>query len=81
MIDESHVRELRDARHDGAALVFVQGSARVVDTPSGVEEDARGALVVITKAELVDRLGPAPADHEVRDLAYVLTDMVGKLGA
>ncbi|MEZ3181573.1 hypothetical protein KYY02_23655 [Streptomyces pimonensis] len=81
MIDEAHVRELRDARNDGAALVLLEGRAQVVDSPSGEEGGPQGALVVIGKRELSDRLGEAPTDRDLRDLARVLTDMVGKLGA
>jgi hypothetical protein len=36
---------------------------------------------VITKRNLVNRLGTAPTDQDLRELAEVLTDMVGKLDA
>ncbi|MFF8033799.1 hypothetical protein [Streptomyces sp. NPDC016626] len=81
MIDEARVRELRDARNDGAALVLLEGRARVVDTPSGEEDGTQGALVVISKRDLLDRLGGEPTDRDLSDLAQILTDMVGKLGA
>jgi hypothetical protein len=81
MIDAIHVRQLREAANDGAALVLLEGRARVIDRPSGQEEGAEGALLVITKRDLVDRLGPAPTDRDLRDLAQALDDMVGKLGA
>jgi hypothetical protein len=81
MIDESHVRKLYEAGNDDAALVLLEGRARVVDSPSGQEEGSDGALLVITKRDLVDRLGTAPADHDLRDLAQALSDTVGKLGA
>ncbi|MER7489140.1 hypothetical protein ABTY20_25175 [Streptomyces sp. NPDC126497] len=81
MIDEAHVRELRDATNDGAALVLLEGRARVVDSPSGEEGGPEGALVVISKRELSDRLGAAPTGRELRELAQTLTDTVGKLGA
>ncbi len=35
MIDESHVRDLCDAANDDAALVLLEGRARVVEQPSG----------------------------------------------
>ncbi|MFD5711895.1 hypothetical protein ACFWHW_16130 [Streptomyces pharetrae] len=82
MIDETHVRRLHDAGSEDAALVLLEGRARVVDNPSsGAEEGSDGALLVITKRDLVDRVGTAPTDRDLRDLAQVLTDMVGKLGA
>ncbi|CAL9633777.1 hypothetical protein SUDANB21_06169 [Streptomyces sp. enrichment culture] len=37
MIDEGHVRELCDAANDEAALVLLEGRARVVDQPSDEE--------------------------------------------
>ncbi|CAL9361251.1 hypothetical protein C1708_03715 [Streptomyces sp. DH-12] len=79
MIDESHVRDLCDAANDDAALVLLEGRARVVDQPSG--EESRGALLVITKRDLVERLGPDPSDQALHDVAGTLTDTVGKLGA
>ncbi|AIR96349.1 hypothetical protein [Streptomyces glaucescens] len=81
MIDETHVRRLHDARSEDAALVLLEGRAHVVDHAAPDEEGPAGALLVITRRDLVDRLGPAPTDGEVRDLARILTDLAGKLGA
>lgn len=79
MIDEGHVRDLCDAANDDAALVLPEGRARVVDRPSA--EESQGALLVITKRDLVDRLGPHPSDQDLLDVAGTLSDTVGKLGA
>ncbi|MCC9689532.1 MULTISPECIES: hypothetical protein [Streptomyces] len=79
MIDEGHVRELCDAVNDEAALVLLEGRARVVDQPS--DEESQGALLVITKHDLVERLGPDPSDQALHDVAGTLSDTVGKLGA
>ncbi|MGW5904559.1 hypothetical protein ACWFQ6_22695 [Streptomyces althioticus] len=79
MIDEGHVRDLCDAANDDAALVLLEGRARVVDQPS--EEESQGALLVITKRDLVERLGSDPSDQALHDVAGTLSDTVGKLGA
>ncbi|GGZ91927.1 hypothetical protein ACFOOM_23395 [Streptomyces echinoruber] len=82
MIEESHVRELLKSRDDDAALILLEGGARVVESAARTQDHHAGAPVLITKAELVDRLGtPTPADHDVRTLARALDDAVGKLGA
>ncbi|MEV5432641.1 hypothetical protein [Streptomyces sp. NPDC052701] len=82
MIDESHVRELLDARDDDAALVLLEGRARVIDAAARADERYAGAAVLLTRGELVGRLGTAaPAEQDLRTLAQSLGDAVGKLGA
>ncbi len=36
---------------------------------------------MITKRDLVERLGPDPSDQDLHDVAGTLSDTVGKLGA
>ncbi|MEU6810927.1 hypothetical protein ABZ920_18460 [Streptomyces sp. NPDC046831] len=82
MIDETHVAELLAAPDDDAALILLEGRAQVVDAASLAGEDCAGAAVLLTRAELAERLGTAtPAEHEVRLLARTLGDTAGKLGA
>ena len=81
MIDESHVRELLEAGNEDAALVVLGGRAHVVGSPSGRQQGFEGALLLITKRDLLDRIGTAPSDHDLRGVAQTLSDMVGKLGA
>ncbi|MFJ8666813.1 hypothetical protein [Streptomyces sp. NPDC093600] len=81
MIDEALVRELLDATDDDSALVLVEGRARVAGRDALDSDDLRGAAVVLTRAELVDRLGTAhPAPQELTLVAASLNDAVGKLG-
>lgn len=82
LIDEGLVRELLDATEDDAVLVLVEGRAQVVG-PSDREDDRfRGAAVLMSRAELVDRLGTSsPTQEEAARLASSLRDAVGKLGA
>ncbi|MET8576619.1 hypothetical protein [Streptomyces sp. NPDC005012] len=82
VIDETLVKELLDARGDDSALVLLEGTAQVVDGPA-LEGDAfRGAAVVLTRGELVERLGgSSPAEEDLRRVAASLSDSIGKLGA
>jgi hypothetical protein len=82
VIDEALVRELLDSTEDDAALVVLAGKGRVAG-PAELDSDAfRGAAVLVSRAELVDRLGTSsPAQDEVARLAASLRDAVGKLGA
>ncbi|MFC0636829.1 hypothetical protein E5082_31575 [Streptomyces griseoluteus] len=65
MIDETHVAELLPARDDDAGLILLEGTAQVVDAASLTQEDHAGAAVLLTQAELVDRLGTVsiPPQH------------------
>ncbi|WP_250292198.1 hypothetical protein [Streptomyces atroolivaceus] len=81
MIDEALVRELLDAADDDSALVLLEGRARVAGQAALRGDDLRGAAVVLTRAELVDRLGTAyPAPQDLTLMAASLDDAVGKLG-
>ncbi|MDN3293959.1 hypothetical protein QWM81_07845 [Streptomyces ficellus] len=82
MIDQSHVRDLLAMPDDDAALVLMEGRAHVVDPPRLASEAYRGAAVLLTRGDLVGRLGTAsPQDHQVRELAATLRTMAGELGA
>ncbi|MFH9137646.1 hypothetical protein [Streptomyces sp. NPDC017524] len=81
VIDETLVRELLDAADEDFALVLLEGRARVAGQAALAGDDLRGAAVVLTRAELVDRLGTAyPAERELTLMATSLDDAVGKLG-
>ncbi|MFJ8363722.1 hypothetical protein [Streptomyces sp. NPDC093984] len=82
MIEESHIRELLGAQDDDAALILVQGRAEVVNATEHAECRDAGAAVLMTKGELLDRLGTsAPTERDLLLVAPALRDMVGKLGA
>lgn len=81
MIDEALVRELLDTADDDSALVLLEGRAQVAGRAALDGDDLRGAAVVLTRAELVDRLGTAyPAPQDLTLVAASLDDAVGKLG-
>lgn len=79
-IHGSDVRRLLDAGDD-AVLVVLEGRATVIEGDQ-VDDDAhRGALRVISRAELVRRAGRAEvSDAEVTQLAAVLDAEVSGLG-
>ncbi|MGN9790537.1 hypothetical protein ACTMTU_05450 [Streptomyces sp. OZ13] len=82
MIDEAVVHELLDATDDDAALVLLGGTAQVVDRTALGSDAFRGAAVLLSRAELVDRLGTSsPTQEDVARVAASLRDAVGKLGA
>ena len=55
-VTSEHVRELLAAGPD-AVLVVIGGRAEVIWSPDGGGDDYRGALEVITRAELLERTG------------------------
>ncbi|MDH6223311.1 MULTISPECIES: hypothetical protein [Streptomyces] len=82
LIDETLVKELLDRPADDAALVLLEGTAQVADR-AALEGDShfRGAAVLLTRGELVERLGgSSPAEEDLTRVAASLSDSVGKLG-
>ncbi|MEJ1199686.1 MULTISPECIES: hypothetical protein [unclassified Streptomyces] len=81
-IDESLVRKLLDAPSDDTVLVLLKGRAQVVEQAALNSERYHGAAVLISRAELVERLGtPSPGEEEITRLSASLQDAVDKLGA
>ncbi|MFE2973487.1 hypothetical protein [Streptomyces sp. NPDC057644] len=82
MIDEALIRQLLDAADDDSALVLLEGRARVAGRADLDSDDLRGAAVVLTRAELVDRLGTSyPTQQALTSTVASLDETVGKLGA
>ncbi|MGW8889390.1 hypothetical protein [Streptomyces sp. NPDC055749] len=82
MIDEVLIRELLDAADDDSAMVLLEGRARVAGRADLDGDDLRGAAVVLTRAELVERLGTSyPTQQDLTSMVASLNDGVGKLGA
>ncbi|MFC8706673.1 hypothetical protein ACFUIV_31430 [Streptomyces anulatus] len=82
IIDEELVRELLDTADDDSAMVLVKGHARVAGLADLDSDDLRGAAVVLTRAELVDRLGTSyPTPQDLTSMVASLDDAAGKLGA
>ncbi|MCZ9350981.1 hypothetical protein NGM36_14410 [Streptomyces mutabilis] len=81
-IDGALVRELLDAPSGDTVLVLLEGRAQVVEQAALNSEQCHGAAVLISRAELVERLGTtAPTEEDVTRLSASLQDAVDKLGA
>ncbi|MFI9771306.1 hypothetical protein ACIHJG_31165 [Streptomyces sp. NPDC052415] len=81
-IDEALVRELLDAPSNDTVVVLLKGRAQVVEQADLGSEQYRGAAVLISRAELVERMGtPSPAEADVARLSAALQDAADKLGA
>ncbi|MGW8066541.1 hypothetical protein ACVV2G_30715 [Streptomyces ziwulingensis] len=81
-IDEPLLRKLLEAPEDDTVLLLVEGRAQVVEQSALDSDQWRGAAVLVSRAEVVERLGtPSPTDEDVTRLAASLQDAVGKLGA
>ena len=70
-----------DADDDDAVLVLIEGRAEVIDSDAIDDDEHRGALEVISRADLVERLdGEDPSDHEIEEQAATLDATVDELG-
>ena len=81
MITAENVRQLLASETD-AVLILVEGRIHVVDPAALDTDEYRGALQVITRDELIERVGSEPlSDHELVEQADVLDMTVAELGA
>lgn len=80
MITRNDVRRLLDGDSD-SVLVLVEGRTEVVGPAALETEDYRGALQVITRAELVEQAGGEQlSDRELVEQAALLETAVAELG-
>lgn len=80
-ITSDHLRQLLDADDDDAVLVLIEGRAEVIDSDAIDDDEHRGALEVISRADLIERLdGEDPSDHEIEEQAATLDATVDELG-
>ncbi|SFB00636.1 hypothetical protein SAMN05216266_103233 [Amycolatopsis marina] len=77
-LEVDHLRRLLDAG-PGAQLMLREGDY-VLTGPSGTEE-VKGALLVISRAALRDRLGDNPDDDGLREQVALLRTEISTLGA
>ena len=81
MITADNVRQLLASDAD-TVLILVEGRIHVVDPAALDTDEYRGALQVITRDELIGRVGDEPlSDHELVEQADVLDMTVAELGA
>jgi hypothetical protein len=80
MISTDDVRRLLQSDEPDAVLVLLEGRAEVIAGGRGDSEQYRGALEVISRSDLVKRLGDAPSEHDVAEQAALLDTTVSELG-
>jgi hypothetical protein len=74
-----HVRALLDAG-PGAIIGLIEGRVEVIGAEQTDTDDYRGALEVITRDDLADRLGQDPDDSELAEQADQLSMAARTLG-
>lgn len=80
MINDDDVRRLLGADDKDAVLVVVEGRADVIGAGRLASTDYRGALEVISREDLVQRIGAEPSDREISEQAAQLDAAVSELG-
>lgn len=79
-VQSDDVRRLLDADGD-AVLVLLAGRTEVISGAELDDEEHRGALQVITRADLLDRVGDAePSESDLTVQAALLDAEVAQLG-
>ena len=80
MITRDDVRRLLDGDSD-SVLVLIEGRTEVVGPTALDTDDYRGALQVITRAELVEQAGGEQlSDRELVEQAAILETAISELG-
>lgn len=72
-ITVDHLRELLDTQDGDAIIGLVGGEVRVIHADDRDADDNRGAIEVISRENLVERLGGDPSEDELQARAEELT--------
>lgn len=80
MISADDVRRLLDADQNDAILVVIEGRAEVIGAGRLASPEYRGALEVVARDDLVQRIGESPSEHEIAEQAALLDTAVSELG-
>lgn len=81
MITADDLQRLLRAEQRNATMVLVEGRIDVIGAGQLASPDYRGALEVISREDLVKRLGNAPSEHDVAEQAGILDAAISDLGA
>lgn len=82
MITADHVRALLDSDVDEPTLIVVSGAAEVVPASALGSDQYRGALEVISRADLQAQVGSGvTSGHELEEIAARLDAALTRLGA
>jgi hypothetical protein len=79
-ISTDDVRRLLQSDEPDSVLVLVEGRTDVIGAGQLASEQYRGALEVISRDDLVKRLGDAPSEHDLAEQAAQLDMAVNELG-
>jgi hypothetical protein len=80
MISTDDVSRLLQSDEPDTVLVLVEGRTEVIGASQLSSEQYRGALEVISREDLVKRIGDAPDEHELAEQAALLDTEVSELG-
>jgi hypothetical protein len=80
MITTDDVRRLLDAEQKDAVLVLIEGRIEVIGAGQLASESYRGAMEVVSREELAERVGESPSEHELAEQAATLDTAVSELG-
>ncbi|MCV7280684.1 hypothetical protein H7J88_13625 [Mycolicibacterium flavescens] len=80
MISVDDVRVLLASQEKNAVLVVIEGRVEVIGAGKLASPDYRGALEVVSREDLVNRVGESPSDREVEEQAAQLDTAVSELG-
>ncbi|MCV7056777.1 hypothetical protein [Mycolicibacterium gilvum] len=78
-ISTQDLRRLLDGDED-SALVLVEGRVEVITADQKSDEAFRGALEVISRSELLDRVGSRSSEDRLEAQAAALDTAVNELG-
>jgi hypothetical protein len=74
------VRRLLQSDRPDSVLVLVEGRTEVIGASQLAAEQYRGALEVVSRDDLVKRLGDAPSEHDLAEQAALLDMAISELG-
>lgn len=80
MISAEDVRGLLRSEENNAVLVVVEGRVEVIGAGQLASADYRGALEVVSRDDLVQRIGENPSEREIDEQAAQLDTAVSELG-
>jgi hypothetical protein len=79
-ISTDDVRRLLKSDEPDSVLVLVEGRTEVIAARRLASEAYRGALEVVSRDELVKRLGAAPSEHDLAEEAALLDSAISDMG-
>ncbi|OBB28110.1 hypothetical protein [Mycolicibacterium elephantis] len=79
-ISTDDVRRLLHAEDKNAVLVLVESRTEVIGAGQLASEKYRGALEVISREDLLNRVGAEASERELTEQAAILDSAVSELG-